>query len=86
MQRTELPFYAAYIKITKEREKTEMVKFVKIISQATIDEVTADICDHYCKYPGTWDAESKGVELYESEVCKNCPLNRLAEEEQGDSD
>ncbi|MBO4520735.1 MAG: hypothetical protein J5787_05965 [Alphaproteobacteria bacterium] len=58
-----------------------MIKFVRTIAQATIDEVTADICEHFCKYPDTWDEDSEGVELYESEICKNCPLNRLTAED-----
>ena len=36
-----------------------------------------DFCDNYCKYPEKWDAEKEGCELSESDVCKQCPINRL---------
>ena len=42
-----------------------------------INEVAEEMCNDYCKYPDTWDAEKEGVELCESEICQNCPLNRL---------
>ena len=42
-----------------------------------LTEVTEEICQNYCKYPGTWDEEAEGIELAESEICENCPLNRL---------
>lgn len=57
-----------------------MIKLVRTIAQSTIEEVTADICERFCKYPETWEPESEGVELYEREICKNCPLNRLTED------
>jgi len=49
---------------------------MKNISQI-IEEVKTDICNKYCKYPETWDEEAEGMELSESDICKNCPLNRL---------
>lgn len=42
-----------------------------------IEDIAADICRNYCKYTETWDEEKEGCELSESEVCTNCPLNRL---------
>ena len=42
-----------------------------------IEEVKVEMCDKYCKYPNLWDAEKEGKELYESEFCEKCPLNRL---------
>ena len=43
-----------------------------------IEEVCAEICDKYCKYPAEWDPEEhEGMELFESEICANCPLMRL---------
>ena len=43
-----------------------------------IQEVIEEMCNKYCKYPGEWDeAEHDGMELSESDVCVNCPLNRL---------
>jgi hypothetical protein len=43
-----------------------------------MDEVAQEICDEYCKYPAEWDPdEHDGMELFESEICQNCPLMRL---------
>ena len=43
-----------------------------------IGEVIEEMCDKYCKYPGEYDpAEHDGVELFDSDICKNCPLMRL---------
>ena len=43
----------------------------------SIKSIKEDFCDNYCKYPDTWNERKKGVELCESEICRNCPLNRL---------
>ena len=43
-----------------------------------IREVAEEMCSHYCKYPHEWDPEGHdGVELADSDICENCPLNRL---------
>jgi hypothetical protein len=43
-----------------------------------MDDVAQEICDEYCKYPAEWDPdEHDGMELFESEICANCPLMRL---------
>lgn len=42
-----------------------------------LEHIAAQICDKYCKYPEQWEEEKEGKELYESEICKNCPLTRL---------
>ena len=42
-----------------------------------IEEVKEAICNDYCKYPDIWDEEVEGVELCESDKCRECPLNRL---------
>ena len=42
-----------------------------------IEEVREKMCNEYCKYPDTWDAEKEGMELSEIEICDECPLNRL---------
>lgn len=41
------------------------------------NRVVEDICNNYCKYPNQWNEEKEGCELSESEVCANCPLNKL---------
>lgn len=50
-----------------------MDKREKTVRQ-NIEEVIEEICGKYCKYPDQWDGEG---ELWDSEICKNCPLNRL---------
>lgn len=41
------------------------------------EQAKADMCQNYCKYPDIWDEEKEGIELCESDICANCPLNRL---------
>lgn len=41
-----------------------------------LDEIATEMCDKYCKYPYEWDEEKDG-QLCESEICANCPLNRI---------
>lgn len=47
------------------------------LSEDELEDIKTDICDNYCKYPLTWDEEAEGMELCESEICEDCPLNRL---------
>jgi hypothetical protein len=49
---------------------------IKTITQE-FEEIKEQICDKYCKYPESWDVEEHGCELYDSDICINCPLNRL---------
>ena len=42
-----------------------------------LEEVKAEMCINYCKWPDLWDAEKEGKDLSDSEQCENCPLNRL---------
>lgn len=43
-----------------------------------ISEVIEEMCDKYCKYPGEWNPEEHdGQELFDSDICANCPLMRL---------
>ena len=42
-----------------------------------LEDIAQEICEHYCKYPEQWDEEKEGCELCESDICQNCPLNRL---------
>ena len=60
---------AAYAKKAKEHGKTKTVA-------ETLEEVANEICNNYCKYPENWDEETMG-DLFDSEVCAKCPLNRL---------
>lgn len=54
----------------KEKQK-------KTITQK-LNEIVEQICNHYCKYPYEWDPEEHdGQELFDSEICQTCPLNRL---------
>lgn len=40
------------------------------------EEIAEDMCNNYCKYLESWNVERDG-ELYESEICKKCPMTRL---------
>lgn len=43
-----------------------------------LEEIANDICVHYCKWPEQYDEEEHdGVELTDSEICSNCPLNDI---------
>ncbi len=53
-----------------------MSREVKTISEQ-INEIVTEMCSKYCKYPNEWDEEAEGMELCESDICTNCPLNRL---------
>lgn len=44
-----------------------------------IESLLQTMCDKYCKWPEIWDEDIKEMPLSESEHCKNCPLNKLAE-------
>lgn len=48
---------------------------IKTIAQQ-LEEVVEEMCDKYCKWPEKWDEE---IELYESSICRNCPLNKLVQ-------
>ncbi len=41
-----------------------------------LEEIAAEICNKYCKYPDQWDEEKDG-DLSESDICRDCPLSRL---------
>lgn len=49
--------------------------------QIELEEIKADICDNYCKYPEQyWLEYEDSVEAHEQmlrEQCEECPLNRL---------
>lgn len=62
------------------------------ISTETLEEVKQSMCDEYCKWPNEynemqevkfWDDGSvayhsmQRIPLEESDICKNCPLNKL---------
>ena len=48
----------------------------KTVAEMLLD-IANDICNNYCKFPDIYDEQKEGVELCESEICANCPLNRL---------
>ena len=58
-------------------EKAEAEEALK--NKAIAEEAVTDICNHYCKYPLIWDEDAEEVELSESEICKNCPMNKIME-------
>lgn len=49
----------------------------KSISQQ-LEDIATEFCDKYCKYPETYKPEEHdGVELFDSDICSNCPIGRL---------
>lgn len=51
------------------------IKTIPEIIAEQVEEVKEAICGSYCRYPITWDL--RNGDLFESDICKNCPLNRL---------
>lgn len=45
-----------------------------------IEEAANDMCRFYCRYPLIWDEQMMGMELPESEICRNCPMSELIKE------
>lgn len=45
-----------------------------------LEEAAENMCEHYCKWPHIWDEDKQGKTLSDSDICKNCPLNVLAEQ------
>ena len=43
-----------------------------------LEEIKEAMCNDYCRYPREWDKEAEGMELAESAICEDCPLNRLS--------
>ena len=50
---------------------------LEIIISRTFEEVKNEICENYCRYPREWNEEEQGMDLIDSDICANCPLNRL---------
>lgn len=43
-----------------------------------IQSIIEEMCDSYCKYPNEYNPEENdSVELFDSDICENCPLKRL---------
>lgn len=43
-----------------------------------LEEVKNAMCYDYCRYPRVYDAAEHGdVDLWDTDICRNCPLNRL---------
>lgn len=40
-----------------------------------MEDIAGEICDHYCKYPDTYDEDDQGAPMSEV-ICLNCPLGR----------
>ena len=42
-----------------------------------LEDIAGEICNNYCKYPEQWDEDKEGCDLVDSDICKNCPLNKI---------
>ena len=69
-------FLGELIGVNTQIGETKMEGKKKTISEE-FEDIKAQMCRNYCKYTDTWDEEVMGYELMESEVCAQCPLNRL---------
>ena len=58
-----------------EKYKEPKMKSLESIISETLEEVKVQMCEDFCRYP--LECEEHGVELWESEHCQKCPLNRL---------
>lgn len=39
-----------------------------------LEDMAKEFCDNYCKWPEQWDEDAEGVELWDSDICKECPF------------
>lgn len=69
----------------KMRSRDGSLELIKAMNKESICVVDVlecigeAMCNDYCKYPGTYNAEEHdGVELWDSDICRNCPINILA--------
>lgn len=69
------PGTAQFMRKERGRESMDGVSTANVIE--IINDVCAELCDKYCKWPEKWDAEKEGMELCESDICGNCPMMRL---------
>ena len=64
--------------MTGESVITEKMSFYKVTVSNIMEGIVEEMCHNYCKWPEQWiDEMHEGQELSESDVCANCPLNRL---------
>lgn len=74
--RQESRFLGESIGVNTRIGETKMEGKKKTISEE-FEDIKEQMCRNYCKYTDKWDEEVMGYELCESEVCAQCPLNRL---------
>lgn len=53
-----------------------MDKCLEEIISETFESVKQQMCDDYCRYTNGKNADQI-EDLWDSEICNNCPLNRL---------
>lgn len=44
------------------------------MDKKTLEELTGEFCDNYCKYPNSCSSEDE-LDI----VCEQCPMNRMVE-------
>lgn len=59
------------------KRSKDMDNCLEDIISRTFEEVKNAICNDYCRYPREWNEEEQGMDLIDSDICANCPLNRL---------
>lgn len=68
----EIKEVAELYKSEKAKQKEKKLTIVQELAH-----IVTQMCDHYCKWPEQWDAEEEGKELFESDICNHCPMQKL---------
>ena len=64
------------VKFPERKEEQQNKMCLEELISKTFEEVKQQMCDNYCRH--TVNATPEMIEgLWDSEICNNCPLNRL---------
>ena len=56
------------------------LKQKKLRMEKELEETAEAMCERYCRWPYIWDEEKEGKTLSDSDKCRLCPLNKMAEQ------
>jgi len=59
-----------------ERARLYNYRYTRVLEDKR-EKLKERFCCDYCRYPHDWNELEEGMELSESDVCANCPLNDL---------
>lgn len=60
----------------KEKEEKKPKECLEDIISRTFEDVKQKICDDYCRFT-VGKSNDEIEDLWDSDICNNCPLNRL---------